>query len=134
MDYWIYALGIVLVLVSAGVVALYLRGAQVDGTGFFSTRYRRLMVTERLSLEGGRRLLIVRRDNAEHLILIGGPIDIVIETHIRPAEELGRVRADVLELGQEMEAAGPFPGAREPAFANIGAQEAARNGSAEAVG
>ena len=34
-------------------------------------------------MEGGRKLLLVRRDDVEHLILVGGPVDVVIETGIR---------------------------------------------------
>jgi hypothetical protein len=31
---------------------------------------------------GGRRLIVVRRDNVEHLLMIGGPTDVVIEAKI----------------------------------------------------
>ena len=43
-------------------------------------RPQRVGLVERASLEGGRKLLLVRRDGVEHLILIGGPIDLVVET------------------------------------------------------
>ncbi len=116
MDYGIYAVGILVVLVSAGVGAWYLRGAQRgDGAGFFSPRYRRLMVTERLSLEGGRRLVIVRRDDVEHLLLVGGPIDLVVETNITPARDDRDGRADILDLSREAMAGEPsFSVPREP--------------------
>jgi flagellar protein FliO/FliZ len=45
---------------------------------------KRLAFIERTPLDGGRKLLLVRRDDVEHLILIGGPIDLVVETGIRP--------------------------------------------------
>lgn len=48
-------------------------------------RPRRLAFVERALLDGGRKLVLVRRDGVEHLILIGGPIDLVVETGI-PAE------------------------------------------------
>jgi hypothetical protein len=44
---------------------------------------RRLAFIERAYLDGGRKLVLVRRDNVEHLILIGGPIDVVVETGIQ---------------------------------------------------
>jgi hypothetical protein len=45
-------------------------------------RGQRLGISEYYELDKLRRLVIVRRDNAEHLILIGGPQDIVIEQNI----------------------------------------------------
>jgi len=32
--------------------------------------------------DGRRRLLLIRRDDVEHLVMTGGPIDVVIETGI----------------------------------------------------
>jgi flagellar protein FliO/FliZ len=45
-------------------------------------RQPRLSVIEAASVDGRRRLVLVRRDNAEHLLLIGGPTDIVVEPNI----------------------------------------------------
>jgi hypothetical protein len=42
----------------------------------------RLGVTESASVDSRRRLVLVRRDNVEHLIMTGGPVDVVIETNI----------------------------------------------------
>ena len=43
----------------------------------------RLGVTDFFNLDRtGRRLVIVRRDNVEHLVMVGGPNDVVIETNI----------------------------------------------------
>jgi hypothetical protein len=39
-------------------------------------------VIDAASVDGRRRLLLVRRDNVEHLVMIGGPTDIVIEQNI----------------------------------------------------
>lgn len=46
------------------------------------TRERRLDVVDHANVDGKRRLLLVRRDNVEHLIMTGGPVDLVIETGI----------------------------------------------------
>ncbi len=43
-------------------------------------------------IDGGRKLVLIRRDDVEHLLLIGGPIDLVIETGI-PAEPPARREA-----------------------------------------
>ncbi len=77
----ILALGIVLVLIVLGVwvLKLVMRGTSpVVGRG----RNRRLSVVDQLQVDGRRQLLIVRRDDVEHLILTGGPQDVVIETGI----------------------------------------------------
>lgn len=49
-----------------------------------STRGRqpRLAVIEAGAVDGRRRLVLIRRDNVEHLLMIGGPSDIVVEQNI----------------------------------------------------
>jgi flagellar protein FliO/FliZ len=43
----------------------------------------RLGITESFAVDRqGRRLVMVRRDNVEHLVMIGGPNDVVIETNV----------------------------------------------------
>lgn len=55
-------------------------------------RQPRLAVLDAAAVDTRRRLVLVRRDDVEHLIMIGGPTDIVIESRIvaggdeRPAE------------------------------------------------
>jgi hypothetical protein len=50
-------------------------------------RGQRLGISEYHELDKMRRLVLVRRDNVEHLVLIGGPQDVVIESGISgPAE------------------------------------------------
>ncbi|MCA3560486.1 MAG: flagellar biosynthetic protein FliO [Aestuariivirga sp.] len=47
-------------------------------------RGQRLGISEYYNVDRDRRLVLVRRDNVEHLILIGGPQDLVIEGGIGP--------------------------------------------------
>jgi hypothetical protein len=49
----------------------------------------RLAVMEHAKVDGTRRLVLIRRDDVEHLIMTGGPVDVVIETGIAapPREE-----------------------------------------------
>jgi hypothetical protein len=42
------------------------------------------------SLDGQRQLVLVRRDNVEHLIMIGGPNDVLVESQINRALAAGR--------------------------------------------
>ncbi len=49
-------------------------------------RQRRLRIVENLPLDGKRRLLIVRCDAREHLLLLGGQNDIVVDANLPPSE------------------------------------------------
>ncbi|MEZ2127353.1 MULTISPECIES: flagellar biosynthetic protein FliO [unclassified Sinorhizobium] len=49
-------------------------------------RQPRLQVLDAAAVDTRRRLVLVRRDDVEHLIMIGGPTDIVIESRISNAE------------------------------------------------
>ena len=76
----VLALGIVLMLIVLGVWALKFvtRTSTVVGRG----RNRRLSVIDHMQVDAKRQLLIIRRDNVEHLILTGGPQDVVVEAGI----------------------------------------------------
>ena len=50
------------------------------GGGLLGRGKRRLSLVETLPLDSRRRLLLVRRDDTEHLLLIGGAGDVVVET------------------------------------------------------
>ncbi|OJF93398.1 flagellar biosynthetic protein FliO [Pararhizobium antarcticum] len=50
-------------------------------------RQPRLAVLDAAAIDTRRRLVLVRRDDVEHLIMIGGPTDIVIETRIAPPRQ-----------------------------------------------
>ena len=45
-------------------------------------RMPRLAVIDAAAVDGRRRLVLVRRDNVEHLLMIGGPADLVVEPNI----------------------------------------------------
>lgn len=48
-------------------------------------RARRLTVVDAAVVDTRRRVVLIRRDNVEHLVLIGGPTDVVIESRIGEA-------------------------------------------------
>jgi hypothetical protein len=80
----LFALGIVIVLIVLGV---WLLKVVFNASGNMARgRNRRLSVVDSLALDPKRQLLIIRRDNVEHLILTGGPQDVVIEAGIAIAE------------------------------------------------
>lgn len=59
-----------------------------SGAGFLRGRDRRLGVVETASVDARRKLILVRRDNVEHLIMTGGPVDVLIETGIEGHRQL----------------------------------------------
>jgi hypothetical protein len=80
-----FVFAFVLVLVLIGVVAWVIRRFGSERFGGAATRGRqpRLGVVDKVELgDGRRRLVIIRRDNVEHLLMIGGPTDVVVEQNI----------------------------------------------------
>lgn len=87
--FWLF----VLVLLGAAAAAAVLAyrayfgsegGLPVNWTGWlFRPRPEpRLGVSEQAAVDSRRRLVLIRRDGVEHLIMTGGPVDVVIETGI----------------------------------------------------
>jgi flagellar protein FliO/FliZ len=75
----VLALGVVLALIVLGLWALKFftkAGAAMRPQG------RRLQVVDQVQLDAKRQLLIIRRDNVEHVLLTGGPQDVVVESGI----------------------------------------------------
>src|SRR5262247_978226 len=52
------------------------------GGGATRGRQPRLAVIDQATVDGRRRLVLIRRDNVEHLLIIGGPSDVVVEQNI----------------------------------------------------
>jgi flagellar protein FliO/FliZ len=79
----IYAVSIILLIGVSGLgVWLARQSLGLPAMPLFSPKSRRIGLVEAAHVDGRRRLLLVRRDNVEHLILTGGPIDLVVETGI----------------------------------------------------
>ena len=72
------------VLALIGVAAWLVRRFATNRLGANPNRGRmpRLAVIDAAAVDGRRRLVLVRRDNVEHLLMIGGPTDIVVEPNI----------------------------------------------------
>jgi flagellar protein FliO/FliZ len=75
-----FALGIVLVMIVLGVWVL--KVFTRAGANVARGRNRRLTVVDSAMVDGKRQVIIIRRDNVEHLIMTGGPQDLVIESGI----------------------------------------------------
>jgi hypothetical protein len=79
---WTFAALILLVIV---LVIVRLVRSLTAGTFVAGGRNRktRLAVMDATAVDSHRRLVLVRRDDIEHLLLIGGPTDLVVERDIR---------------------------------------------------
>jgi hypothetical protein len=79
---WTFAALILLVIV---LVIIRLVRSLTFGTFVAGGRNRktRLAVMDATAVDSHRRLVLVRRDDIEHLLLIGGPTDVVVEREIR---------------------------------------------------
>ena len=75
------ALAFLIALWLVVVIARMLMGGRLRLPGG-RTRQARLGIVDAFDLDRQRQLIIVRRDNTEHLIMIGGPNDLVIESEI----------------------------------------------------
>jgi flagellar biogenesis protein FliO len=94
-----------------------------------STRGRqpRLAVIEAGAVDGRRRLVLIRRDNVEHLLMIGGPSDIVVEQNILRGQvardaAAGRMPATADTLPRAMAEQNGWPLQPEPAHAPVARQ------------
>jgi hypothetical protein len=95
------------------VLTLAFRALAGRGSGGTSSR---LAVTELLEVDKNRRLVLVRRDDVEHLVLIGGGQDVVVEASIRPGvQRRGEAPAAARVMpGDDLDAEHELPAARRP--------------------
>lgn len=79
-----FFIAFLVVLGLIGLTAWVVRRFGSDRLGGAAARGRqpRLAVIDAASIDSRRRLVIVRRDNVEHLLMIGGSSDVVVETNI----------------------------------------------------
>ena len=78
-----FLITLIVVLLLVGLVYWIVRqftGIGARGAG--RSRGPRLAIIDALSIDSRRKLVLVRRDHIEHLILIGGPSDLVVEPSI----------------------------------------------------
>src|SRR5687767_15592788 len=81
---FVIAFVVVLALIGAATWLVRRFGApRLEAGG--RNRQPRLAVIDSAAVDGRRKLVIIRRDNVEHLLMIGGPTDVVVETNIMRA-------------------------------------------------
>ncbi len=124
-----FILAFVLVLALIGLTAWLIRqfgSARASTAGGGRRSQPRLAVLDSAVVDARRRLVLIRRDNVEHLLLIGGPTDVVVEINavraqsavaptVSPVQRAAspRERAPI-EPEYEMPAPGPVQRAAPP--------------------
>jgi hypothetical protein len=105
---------------------------------------QRLGVTDHFSIDKDRKIVLIRRDDVEHLVMIGGPQDLVIEPNIgtglnnaRPSYEGPSIQlapspsispgSNVQPLPLRVAPRPPVFGASRPPLRPVEAQDAERN-------
>jgi hypothetical protein len=104
---------IVLALIGAAAWAVRRFGANRLGANAARGRQPRLAVIDAAAVDGRRRLVLIRRDNVEHLLMIGGPTDVVVEPNIVRANAMQReapaVRAPAEPAARTLPENGQWP-------------------------
>lgn len=103
------ALGLILALIILYVILRLFRGRGDGGTFVVGGRNRkpRLAVMDATAIDNYRRLVLVRRDDVEHLILIGGSADVVVERDIRAAGQVRRPQPPGETVAEQLGPAAP---------------------------
>lgn len=89
-DYSQFILALLFVLGLIGVAALLARRFGLSPTARPAGGRRRLAMVECLPLDGKRRLLLVRRDDVEHLVILGPSTETVVERNIGRSSDAAR--------------------------------------------
>lgn len=114
MDFDTLILGVAALLFVIALVALVVWAfkaffSKSDAAGFRRAREKRLGVVETAAVDARRKLCLIRRDDVEHLVIIGGPVDVVVETGIKGRPHLGPPHDDVIIAKTEARPASPAP-------------------------
>lgn len=109
----IYFLAFIGVVGAGGWLAWSYLGGNGGGALFGGSRDRRIGVSEVASVDGKRKLVLVYRDGVEHLIMTGGPIDVVIEQGIPPARRSASAHSPHAYEPRQM---APVPVASPPVY------------------
>ncbi|MEH6477506.1 MAG: hypothetical protein V7727_17570 [Sneathiella sp.] len=88
MDFWLYMKYLVVLVFVLGLIGLI--SIAIRKFGFVPSveksrsKKKRLAISQMIGIDAKRRLILVRRDDREHLILLGPTGDILIEKDIDP--------------------------------------------------
>jgi flagellar protein FliO/FliZ len=81
-DYLKFLFALILVLSLMGVLAYVLKRFGLGGERLMPADKRRIRIVEALPLDMRRKAILLRRDDVEHLVIIGASGETVVETNI----------------------------------------------------
>lgn len=112
----ISSLVVLIIVIAAIAVTIKLLRKFNNGTFVVGGKSRtpRLSVRDAAAVDRTRRLVLVRRDNVEHLLMIGGPTDLVIETNIKLDENSTKGEIHVAPMDEVATDSSSIPNYREP--------------------
>lgn len=116
-------IGLLILLIAIRIVRGLTFGTFVAGG---RNRKTRLAVMDATAVDSNRRLVLVRRDDVEHLLLIGGPTDVVVEQNIRMVPPSRRPAPAEDHAEHHTPAAAPAQPVQAPVSAPMAAPAAAR--------
>ena len=73
---------VIALLLAAWAILRRVFNGRIRASGGGRARQPRLGVVDAFDLDRERQLVLIRRDNVEHLVMIGGPNDVLIESEI----------------------------------------------------
>ena len=112
----ISSLVVLIIVIAAIAITIKLLRKFNNGTFVVGGKSRtpRLSVRDAAAVDRTRRLVLVRRDNVEHLLMIGGPTDLVIETNIKLDENSTKREIHVEPMNEDAKGSASIPNYREP--------------------
>lgn len=81
-DYLRFGAAFIFVLSLMGGLSYVLRRFNLGQGAILSPADKRLKIVEILPLDGRRKALLIKRDNTEHLVILGASGETVVETNI----------------------------------------------------
>jgi flagellar protein FliO/FliZ len=99
LDFLVLVIAATLFVIALGALLVWAFRTFFGGqsnSGFMRPRDKRLGVVETTTVDAKRKLLLVRRDEVEHLVMVGGPVDMLIETGIKGRPHLEPPLGDVI--------------------------------------
>jgi len=81
-DYLRFVFALVFVISLIGLIGYLGRRYGMGYRNVPRSTKRRLSISEIIPLDSKRRLILVKRDNQEHLLVLGGTTDLVVEKNI----------------------------------------------------
>jgi hypothetical protein len=112
LDTLILAVAATLFVIAIGALLVWVfrtfSGGRLSAHRFLRPRDLRLGVVETASVDQRGKLVLIRRDDVEHLIIVGGPVDMVVETGIRGRPRLEPPLEDVIIAKSDIRQAPSF--------------------------